>query len=88
MPQKRCVKICSNPGKKLEVGTVEYGTLFKTTSKILLYDTGNYILYLIMNYNGEESEEEYIKLSHFVVYQKVTQCCKSTILQFKFFLKR
>ena len=40
-----------------------------------------------MNYNGEESKKEYIKLSHFVVYQKVTQCCKSTILQFKFFLE-
>ena len=44
-----------------------------------------------MNYNGKESEKEYIyihihihvKLNHFAIHQKLTQHCKSTILQLK-----
>ena len=34
-------------------------------------------------YNGKESEKEYIYLNHFAVHQKLTQHCKSTILQKK-----
>ena len=51
-------------------------------SKVLLNSTGNYIQYLVITYNGKESEKEYIyiKLNHFAVYLKH---CKSTILQFK-----
>ena len=29
-------------------------------NKVLLYSTGNYIQYLVTNYNGEEYEKEYI----------------------------
>ena len=36
------------------------------------YSTGNYIQYLVITYNGKESEKEYIyiKLDHFAVYLK------------------
>ena len=51
-------------------------------NKDLLYSTGNYFQYLVIIYNGKESEKEYIciyvYLNHFAVYVKH---CKSTILQ-------
>ena len=56
-------------------------------NKVLLYSTGNYIQYSVTNHNGKECEKEYIiyiyvyNLSHFAVQQKLTQHCKSTILQ-------
>ena len=28
-------------------------------SKVLLYSTGNYIQYIVMNYNGKEHDKEY-----------------------------
>ena len=35
-------------------------TVYKTDKhKDLLYSTGNYIQYLVINYNGKESKEEY-----------------------------
>ena len=51
-------------------------------NKVLLYSTGNYIQYPVINHNGKEYEKEYIyiKLIHFAVQQKLTQR-KSTILQ-------
>ena len=42
-----------------------------------MYSTGNYIWYLVINYNGKESEKVYI-LNHFIAQQKHH---KSTILQ-------
>ena len=42
-----------------------------------MYSTGNYIQYLVINYNGKECEKVYI-LNHFVVQQKHHT---STILQ-------
>ena len=59
-------------------------------NKNLLYSTGNYIQYLIINYNGKELEKEeiyihthlYVKLNHCAVHLKLVQYCKSTILQF------
>ena len=33
------------------------------TNKVLLYSTGSYLQYLIITYNGKESEEEYIYIS-------------------------
>ena len=53
-----------------------------TTSCV--YSTQNYILYPVMNHDGEDYKEwiyMYKKLSHFAVQQKLTQHCKSTILQ-------
>ena len=29
-------------------------------NKVLLYSTGNYIQYLVINYNRKESEKEYL----------------------------
>ena len=41
---------------------------------------------------GEESEKEwiyvYVWLIHFAVHLKPTQCCKSTILQYKIKIKK
>ena len=54
-----------------------------------MYSTGNYIQYLVVNYNGKESKKIYryihiyVYLNHFAVHLKLTQHCKSTILQFK-----
>ena len=48
-----------------------------------MHTTGNHIQYLMINHNGKEYEKEYtyVELSHFAVQQKLTQHCKSTILQ-------
>ena len=53
-----------------------------------MYSTGNYIQYLVITYNGKESEKEYIyiyiyicmyyvQLNHFAVHLKH---CKATML--------
>ena len=63
-------------------------------NKDILYSTGNYIQYLVITYNEKESEKYiytyvciylyiHIWLNHFAVHLKLTQCCKSPILQFK-----
>ena len=68
--------------------------------QVLVYSTGNYIQYSVINCNGKEYKKEYmsiythahpthththththIKLNHLVVQQKLTQHCKSIILQ-------
>ena len=46
-------------------------TGYKINNKDLLYSKGNYIQYLVITYNGKESEAVYLKL---------TQCCKSTMV--------
>ena len=48
----------------------------KMNNKVLLYSTGSYVQYPIINYNGKE----YIYMNHFAVYQKLTQHCKSTTI--------
>ena len=57
-------------------------------NKDLLYSTGNYIQYLVINYNGKESKVKkyryihiYVPPNHFAVYLKPTKYCKSTVLQ-------
>ena len=54
-------------------------------NKVLLYSTGKYIQYPIINQNGKEYEEEYIYIctteSLCYMHQKTTQHCKSTKLQ-------
>ena len=59
------------------------------------YSTGNCIQYLVLNYNGKESEKNihiyriyihintYICMNHFAIHLRLMQHCKSTILQFK-----
>ena len=69
---------------------------FALNDKVLLYTTGNcqYTQFLIINHNGKEYEKDYIYIyiyihthththitQSFAVYQKLTQHCKSTILQ-------
>ena len=53
----------------------------------ILYGTRNYTQYFAITSMGKESERELryicVKLNHFAVYLKLTQHCKSTILQFK-----
>ena len=62
-----------------------YTTMYikQINNKVLLYSTGNYIQYLIITYNGKKSKKEYtyITENHFDVHPKLTQQCKSTILQ-------
>ena len=52
-------------------------------NKDLLYNTGNYIQYLVINHHGKESAKEYMYLDHIAVHLKLIQCCTSIILQFK-----
>ena len=55
-------------------------------NKVLLYSTGSYIQDPVINHNGKEYKKRMyicVKLSHLAVQQKLTQRCKSTILQFK-----
>ena len=54
--------------------------------KVLLYSTGNYIQYPVINRKGKEYKKRMsicVWLSHFAVQQKLTQHCPSTTLQFK-----
>ena len=53
-------------------------------NKVLLCSTGNYIQYPVINHNGKDIYLcIYVYMSHFAVHQKLTQHCKSTILQIK-----
>ena len=60
----------------------------------LLYHTGNYIKYTLINQNGKEYDKEfiyvciYIKWSHFAIWQKLIQDCKSTIFNKNFLSKK
>ena len=63
--------------------------------KVLLYNTGHYIQYCVLSHNREEYIYIYIHIythilfhitlyyiyTHFAVQQKLSQSCKSTILQ-------
>ena len=62
------------------------------SNKDLLCNTGNYIQYFVLTCTGKASEKEYtyiiimyihIKLNHFAAYLKLTQHCKSSLLQSK-----
>ena len=74
-----------------EFGISRYTLLYikEINNKDLLYNTGNCIQYLVITYNGKESEKEYMYYiciyiygteSLCLVHQKLTQHCKSTIL--------
>ena len=60
----------------------------QVNKKDLLYSTGNYIHHLVINYNGKELKKYryiriHVELNHFSEHVKLTQYCKSNILQFK-----
>ena len=38
-------------------------TIYKINNKVLLYSTGNYIQYPLVNHNGKEYEKEYVYIS-------------------------
>ena len=47
----------------------------------LLYGSGNYVQYLVITYNGKESENICIYLTEpLAVHVKLIQYCKSTII--------
>ena len=54
-------------------------------NKVLLYSTENYIQYPMINHNGKEYLKKNVYICIYVLYfaveQKLTQHCKSTILQ-------
>ena len=52
-------------------------------NKALLYSTENYSQYLLLTYNGKESEKEYIYMYNGITTLCCTQHCKSTMLQLK-----
>ena len=52
----------------------------------MLYSTGNFFQYLVITYNGKESEkytdgEKAIDLNYFAIHLKLMQHCKSAVLQ-------
>ena len=49
----------------------------------LLNSTGNCTQYFVITCKGRESEEEHIYLNSCTIYLKLTQYCKTTILQVK-----
>ena len=53
-------------------------------NKVLLYSTGNYSQHPEINHNGKEYKDKCVcsYLIHFAIQQKLTQHCKSNILQF------
>ena len=48
--------------------------------KVLVYSTGNFIQYPVINHDRTEYEKEYAT-EYFAVLQKLTPHCKSTILE-------
>ena len=72
-------------GKEWEFGIGRCKLVYRgwINRKVLLYSTGNYTQYPVINHNGEEYEKKYkcVSLSCFVIQQKLAQHCKSSILQ-------
>ena len=66
-------------GKLLYIGWIN--------NKVLLYSTGNYSQYPVINHHGKEYEKSVCVCvcvcvyNHFAIQLKLTQHCKSTILQ-------
>ena len=62
-------------GDKLGVWNEQiHTTIYKINNKDLLCSTGNYIQYLIITYNGKETEKEHICVcvNHFAMYLKLS----------------
>ena len=78
-----CQGGCGGGGMDWESGISGSKLLYREwiKSKILLYSSGNYIQYNVINHNGKEYRKRMYAciLSHFDVQQKLTQHCKSTI---------
>ena len=66
-----CQGGCSGGGMDREFG-ISRGKLVYIewiNNKVLLYSTGNYIQYLVINYNGREYEKEHI---YIYMYNRIT----------------
>ena len=73
-----CRGVDAGGGKDREFGISRCKLLYiGWINKVLLYSTGNYIQYPVINHNGKRI---YMCIN-FAVQQKLTQHCKSTILQ-------
>ena len=57
-------------GKDWELGVSRYKLVYIgwINNKVLLYSTGNYIQYPVINHNGREYEKEYIKRKNIYIY--------------------
>ena len=64
------------------MGLTIYTIINKINNKDLLYNTGNYIQYPVINQNGKYREKEYTCITESLCYIPKTQPCKSTILNF------
>ena len=72
----------SGGGKNWEFGISRCKLLYIgwINNKVLLYSTGNYIQYLVINHNGKEYEKEYIYI-YICMYVCITEsfCCTAEI---------
>ena len=69
-----------------EVGVSKCKLLYteRINNKVLLYSTGNYIQYPMINHNGKEYEKEYIcTMNHLAGQQKLIKHYKSTYAPIK-----
>ena len=66
--------VVKNPPCNLEFGISGYKLpcIKQINNKVPLYSIGNYIQYLIINYNGKESEKEYICITESLCYTPET----------------
>ena len=60
---------CGCQGERQGVINWEFGLsrckvlyIERTNNQVLLYTTGNYMLYPVINHNGKEHQEEYIRI--------------------------
>ena len=53
---------CRGGGMEWEFGVSRCKLVYTEwiKNKVLLYSTGNYVQYLVITYNGKESEKEYV----------------------------
>ena len=75
-------------GDKVQINRYTLLYIKQMNNKDLLYSTGNYIQYLVINYKRIWKSIYvyvcvYIYVNHFAVHLKLTRHCKSTILQLK-----
>ena len=68
-----------------------YTTISEIINEDLLYNTGNSTLNSVITYVGKGSGKEwiymYVQQNHFAVHPKLTEHCKSSILQYKIKIK-
>ena len=73
-----CQEVGIGGEKEWEFGISRYKLVYIgwINNKILLYSTGNYIQYPVINHNGKEHEKEYICI---YIYITESLCCTAEI---------